>query len=358
MADKSKIEWTDASWNPVAGCNLVSPGCTHCYAMREAHRLGGNPGPAGDKYRGLTKVGANGAPVWNGVVRFWPQHLDQPLRWKRPRRIFVNSMSDLFHETLTFEEIAAVFGVMAAAPQHVYQVLTKRPERMLAFFAEARWGTVWSLRLALELMPLDSPARRALVNATLAPPHWPLQNAWLGVSVENQATADERIPLLLETPAAVRWVSYEPAIGSVDFAHFQPFAAHLFPSGSADSVYGILGGQLDWIVCGGESGPGARPMLPDWARSVRDQCQAAGVAFHFKQWGAWGPDWEGAELCGGCGGRKYDTASSGDRCGTCGSSDWKPAERPLDSLVHVGKKAAGRLLDGREWNEFPEVAHV
>jgi len=213
MGDKTGISWTDATWNPIAGCSVVSPGCTNCYAMKEAHRLGNALGQ--EKYRGLTKV-VNGKPVWTGEVRLWPAALDQPLRWKRPRRIFVNSMSDLFHEGLRDDQIDQVFAVMALASQHTFQVLTKRPERMLSYCAELHERRAVPVSLALhrvpgERSPRDVGAVEDAINAG------PLPNVWLGVSAEDQQRADERIPLLLQTPAAVRFVSYEPALGPIDF---------------------------------------------------------------------------------------------------------------------------------------------
>lgn len=261
MGDTS-IEWTSKTWNPVRGCTRVSEGCRNCYAERTAIRMSG-PGQA---YEGLVRSTPNG-PRWTGVARLAPEMLAQPLRWRKPQRVFVNSMSDLFHEGLGNEDIAAVFGVMAAAPQHTFQVLTKRPERMRAWFA-------WFHDVA------DTFGWRSVLH-TITPPHlsrvgwhvygivdqqaWPLPNVWLGVSVEDQATADERIPLLLETPAAVRFVSYEPALGPVRFGRFLD-----------------LGG-LDWIIGGSESGPGHRLAEMDWFRSVRDECDRAAVAFFFKQ---------------------------------------------------------------------------
>ncbi|MBY0431720.1 MAG: phage Gp37/Gp68 family protein, partial [Rhodospirillales bacterium] len=229
MGDKTGIEWTQATWNPMVGCSIMSSGCARCYAMREAHRLAHRLGI--DKYAGTTEETKAG-PIWNGTVRLHQPHLDQPLRWKRPRRIFVNSMSDLFHEALSDENIDKVFAVMALAHWHTFQVLTKRPERMLRWFTKERH-------------------RSAVVEYG-----WPLPNVWIGVSVENQAAADERIPFLLDTPAAVRWLSCEPLLGPVRLDRVD---------------------EIEWVVCGGESGPRARPMHPAWARSLRDQCETAGV---------------------------------------------------------------------------------
>jgi protein gp37 len=216
------IAWSDETWNQIRGCSRVSTGCTRCYAEEVAARFSG-PGLA---YEGLATRGSNGLPRWTGEVRMVPEHLADPLRWKRPRRVFVNSMSDLFHEKLTNEQIAAVFGVMAAAPRHTFQVLTKRAKRMREWFA---WiggmrgpsgisDTVPAMAVmsaAAKLPELIGPMTAAYQSAPLA---WPLPNVWLGVSCENQETADERIPDLLHCPAAVRFISYEPALGPVDFS--------------------------------------------------------------------------------------------------------------------------------------------
>lgn len=262
----TKIEWTDETWNPVRGCAIVSKGCTNCYAMKQAHRFSG----PGQPYEGLTKL-TKGGPVWTGKIRLVPERLDDPLRWKEPRRIFVNSMSDLFHEDVPHEFIARVFATMVEARQHTFQILTKRPARMLEvmkrFVAENE-------EFGGEL-PEDVPPR----------------NVWLGVSTEDQAAADERIPLLLQTPAAVRWISAEPLLGPIDlgihrYGETVRSYLRLRERGRGGDIQSGVG--LDWVVAGGESGPGARPMHPDWARSLRDQCKAAGVAFLFKQWGGVG----------------------------------------------------------------------
>lgn len=240
MSDRSDIEWTDASWNPVTGCTRVSPGCAHCYALRFAERFRGVP---------------DHPYVMGFDLTLRPERLTQPLRWKRPRRIFVNSMSDLFHEGVPAEYIQRVFEVMEAARWHTFQVLTKRHERLAV--------------LAQQL-------------------HWP-PNVWMGVSVENQRWA-LRASYLRDVPAAVRFLSVEPLLSPVCL-----------------DLRGI-----DWVIVGGESGPRSRRMRPEWVRSVRDQCVGAGVAFFFKQWGAYAED--GAR---------------------------------------VGKGRAGRVLDARTWDELP-----
>lgn len=293
----SDIEWTDTVWNPVLGCSRVSAGCQNCYAERFAHR------GLTERHRGLTVMGSKG-PRWTGEVRLVPEVLGTPLKWRKPRRVFVNSMSDLFHEGVPFEFIAAVFGVMAGAPQHTFQVLTKRPERVKAFFAwiaeqgeellaavneDPPSGSPCPLACWAFIGPAYTPERDVLAPglpafraASKAP--WPLPNIWLGVSVEDQATANERIPLLLECPAAVRWVSYEPALGPVDFEGLS------LDDGSGLSAFrtGDLADEdgLDWVVVGGESGPGARPFDLTWARSVVAQCKSAEVPCFVKQLGA------------------------------------------------------------------------
>lgn len=277
----TSIELTESVWNPVRGCSMVSPGCKHCYAMRQAHRFSGE----GHPYEGLTEITGMG-PRWTGRARFVQDMLAAPLHWKKPRRIFLNSMSDLFHGDITNEQIASVFGVMAACQQHTFQVLTKRPKRMLEWYDwyEGHSGAGASTYAAAmqAASMLNSAAVRRLDAATEAP--WPLPNVWLGVSVESQAAADERIPLLLQTPAAVRWVSAEPLLDDINLQHVMINNAPSPPFfGNALHEYRGFEHRIDWVVCGCESGPGARPMNIDWARSLRDQCVAAGVPFFLKQ---------------------------------------------------------------------------
>ena len=268
MNDKTRIEWTDATWNPVTGCTKVSEGCDHCYAETIAHRFAGTP------------AYPNGFDV---TLR--PERLDQPLRWQRPRRIFVNSMSDLFHSDVPDEFIARVFAVMALAPQHTLQVLTKRPGRMRSLLSSRSfedWVEAFVREEYSERWAPDGYEYR-----------WPLDNVWLGTSVESQKWADVRIPQLLGTPAAVRFLSCEPLLGPVDL-----FAWNI-----------DRGARVDWVIVGGESGPHARPMHPDWARHLRDDCLTAGIAFHFKQWGGVRPKANGRELDG----RTWDEYPEADR---------------------------------------------
>lgn len=290
---KTSIEWTNVTWNPVRGCSRVSEGCRNCYAERQAFRFINkregqkiilNHGP----FAGfVTKV--NGHPAWTGKVELVEKHLEDPLRWREPRRVFVNSMSDLFHEALPDEVIDRVFAVMALGTHHTYQVLTKRPERALDYMLRKRdiretvRGILSKVRLPrIQLEIADERLRREY-----------LPNVWLGVSVEDQATADERIPLLLQTSAAVRFVSYEPALGPVDFNDSRDWL-------TANAVHrtSAMDGRLDeidWIIVGGESGPGARPFDIQWARNAIEQCKAAGVACFVKQVGSapiftWDPE--------------------------------------------------------------------
>lgn len=277
MGDKTKIQWSEASWNCLVGCSRVSSGCTACYAERSAHRLAA----MGIKqYDGITKK-VGGEIRWTGEVRFVESALDLPLRWKKPRRIFVNSMSDLFHEKVRDEWVAAIFAVMFLARQHTYQILTKRPERMRNWM---QWFMRQPDQAGVLLDALGDLGIDAKVGQA-APGPWPKPHIWLGTSVEDQATANERIPLLLQTPAAVRWVSYEPALGPVDFEHIR------MPHGVVEVNDGLLPG-IDWTVVGGESGPGARPFDLAWARQTIAQCRAAGVPVFVKQIGAH-PWWDG-----------------------------------------------------------------
>ena len=263
---KTSIEWTDATWNPSAGCTRVSEGCRNCYAESMARRFKG-PEMA---YDGL--VGDDGR--WTGKIRFSEARLLDPLRWRSPRRIFVNSMSDLFHPNVSDDMRDNIFAVMALCPQHTFQVLTKRPERMLEYLRQVenerdmqRW-----INAGYEIIPnVTEGIRNAWEDMS-----WPLPNVWLGVSVEDQQTADERIPLLLQTPAAARFLSCEPLLGVIDLV------VRVSPQVRMDPLNRYDG--LDWVIVGGESGPHARPMHADWARTLRDQCVRANIPFFFKQW--------------------------------------------------------------------------
>lgn len=360
MADGTHIEWTDATWNPITGCSVVSPGCTNCYAMKLAGtRLQHHPSRSGLTME--TKAG----PVWNGQVRFNEGWLDQPLRWRKPRMIFVCAHGDLFHEAVPDEWIDRIFATMAMAMKHTFQVLTKRPALMKAY--------------------LTAPGRRDAViremyrqGAAFGAIPWPLSNVWLGVSVEDQARANERVPILLDTPAAVRWISAEPLLGPVDLTTLRRYnptgkpwidglrglvtrGGYLArsPSECSMSTSTMIPGELpgiDWVVVGGESGP--RPMHPDWARSLRDQCVQADVPFLFKQWGAWLP-WEPEH--GPCWKAQNGRSADGhalfpadmDHDPTWDDGLWAIPEEEHFAFQRVGKKAAGRKLDGVTWDQYP-----
>lgn len=279
MGDKSKIEWTDATWNPVTGCTKVSAGCKHCYAERHAKRFWGE--------RKFTDVEPH------------RDRLDQPIRWRKPRLVFVNSMSDLFHESVSDEFIDDVFAVMALCagvrdqcrgrncdhegfdceehglwhpPAHTFQVLTKRPERMNRYLSDDERFQ----RISTAARGFWRPGEA--VDEIFRKTPWPLPNVWLGISAEDQITANERLPFLLKTPAAVRFASFEPLLGPIDLALWRWY--------------------LDWVIVGGESGPGARTMHPEWARCIRDECTDNDVPFFFKQWGGVRKKEAGCELDG------------------------------------------------------------
>lgn len=353
MGSTTRIEWADATWGPVTGCTEVSPGCDHCYAKTFAERWRGTPGHYFEQ-------------GFDVVLR--PDKLDLPLRWKKPRRIFVNSMSDLFHAEVPDEFIARVFAVMALAPQHTFQVLTRRHGRMRSLLtSETFMQDLIQYVVAAEVhegLTFDGD------EYTLRS----LPNVWLGVSVENQQWADIRIPALLDTPAAVRFLSCEPLLGPVDLSPWltkhgreRAYRYHDTTCGAGQggcfhppcpcACHRLPDVQPDWVIVGGESGHGARPMHPEWARSLRDQCTTAGLPFLFKQWGGWAPVDEG---------RSGDVWLTPDlyptlqpwRPGSAGApaGKWDPAADVL--MRQVGKKAAGRELDGRTWDEFPEAVTV
>lgn len=297
MSDRSAIEWTDASWNPVTGCDKVSPGCAHCYAETFAER-----------WRGL-----EGHHFENGFdLQLRHSKLDQPLKWKRPRRIFVNSMSDLFHEEVPDSFIDLVFAVMAAADHHVFQILTKRPERMRDYLLHRSDARLWESLKASWPGKADErreQLRRRLSGAPAAP--MPLPNVWLGVSIENRRFV-ERADVLRETPAAVRFISAEPLLGPLiplGYSSYRPPSS--WTDGYEGPILDLHG--IDWLIVGGESGPGHRPIDIEWVRDLRDYAQqgwsptppSVGPAFFFKQWGG------------------------------------------------VRSKSGGRELDGRTWDEFP-----
>lgn len=272
----TSIEWAknvDGSagktWNPTRGCELTSPGCHNCYAMKIAHRFSG----AGEPFDGLTRLRDKGGPVWVGKGRLVESMLDLPLRTKKPTTWFVNSMSDLFWEEFTNKQIAAVFGVMAACPHHRFQVLTKRAERMREWF---RWVSDEARPHPATACGIEAVNHGADVDYLGLPDVWPLPNVWLGVSAEDQQRADERISHLLETPAVVRFVSAEPLLGPIDFNEHE----HLCETWRRGVTVGTY---LDWVILGSESGPGARPMDVAWAESIVHQCKDTRTACFVKQ---------------------------------------------------------------------------
>jgi protein gp37 len=306
------IEWTHATWNPVRGCSRVSEGCRHCYAERQAIRHAG----AGRPYEGLVRKTPHG-PQWTGQISFVEHALLEPLRWRDPRLVFVNSMSDLFHERVAVDQIALVFAAMAAAPQHGFQVLTKRASRMLEVVHRLYDNGGALVRIAADLLAAEARA------CHLGQDGWtfPLPNVWLGVSVEDQARADERIPYLLGTPAAVRFVSAEPLLGPVDLTRV------VLDEGVAEDVLGDADLRadpkappcLDWVIVGGESGPRARPFDLAWARQMVATCLEREVPIFVKQLGA----------------QPFDSARVGEMqdVGLADRKGGDPAEWPADLRV-------------------------
>ena len=392
MADNTSIEWTDATWNPIRArnretgkvgwfCTHASAGCVNCYAEGINHRLG-----TGVAFKaqnaGLVEVFAGDAM------------LTQPLRWKRPRKIFVCSMTDLFGDFVTDEMIDRVFAVMALCPQHTFQVLTKRAERMRAWFARmnsSQVGREHETCICPEILDDALADLTCTHGGVLDETPWPLPNLWLGVSAEDQTRADERIPILLDTPAAKRFVSLEPLLGPIkigaylDGCHecgggcgtrladypdiercegcdeeFGPEISEGCPkcAGELEPVCPDCGHymvhqhpdtvNLDWVIVGGESGPKARPMHPDWARRIRDDCAAAGVAFQFKQWGEWAP---GENVAAG--GRAVHAAHWFEE-----PTFDESGKGPPPDLYRVGKRAAGRTLDGVTHDGFPDQKEI
>ncbi|MGY2732358.1 phage Gp37/Gp68 family protein [Sphingomonas sp. UYP23] len=404
MADRTKIEWTDATVNAVNGCSVLSPGCKLCYAMKQAHRF--------DARRGLTRMTAGGM-VWTGEVRLNEKQLLQPLAWKRARRIFWNAHGDLFHDSVPDEWIDKVFAVCALTPQHSHQILTKRSARMRAYMsapdvvrrictvaAQLRYVgapnperginefhrhmagsaklTAWAVKggIASDMFFREQPNRSYPTWID-----WPFPNVWLGVSVEDQQRADERIPDLLATPAAVRFISAEPLLGPVRLTNIDCSARADQPdfywinalTGEHDDMCRPCAPvpSLDWVIVGGESGPGARPMHPDWAEQLRDQCHKAGVPFLFKQWGHWAPvsaiDAELIEACYFPAPANRPDASrrckvdqcvlhrDGKRFDGCEMYEWGAFLQGTYAMtmMAVGKGRAGRLLGGVTHDGMP-----
>ena len=370
---ETKIEWADAVWNPITGCTPISEACEHCYAKRMANRLAGRYGyPAYEPFR----------------VMFHPERLKEPTIWRKPRRIFVCSMADLFHEDVAYEWISAVMLVASICSHHTFMILTKRPDRMKAYFDSNPFGYTQGAALAefCKYLPTISPGgRRDRINGdgTIngnGNNEWPLPNVIGMVTAENQQRADERIPDLLASPFAMRGVSIEPMLGPVNIERYLPEHDYRPTYDYYRTMFPKIGNKpipirrgIDWVICGGETGPGARPMHPDWARSLRDQCQAAVVPFFFKQWGEWAAATV-VDDSGFYGGRAFDNPAGGRQSAVIRERSTKAFQSGTTRLlepgdvtaggvmmldrnivaVRVGKKAAGRLIDGREWSEFPD----
>lgn len=392
MAENLKIEWTDATWNPITGCTKISPGCTNCYAERMSKRLAGRYGYPADE------------PFKPGIVH--DKALYEPIKWKKPRKVFVCSMGDLFHEKVNFHDIDLIVSLVALLPQHQFLFLTKRPMRMKEYFAGERDEGITSGYIQEITRASGGRGDKQFryfpgIWQRIEPPktwQWPLPNLWLGVTVCNQAEADEKIPVLLDTPAAGRFVSVEPMLGPVDFRQWlvkDRFYTAKCPRcgwiGSSEhcgsSDYWSQDGcecpkcctecddfsddrKLDWMICGGETGPDARPLHLDWVRSLRGQCQESDTPFFFKQWGEYGPTAENIQT-GDSVFRMFDSESHwvnkasswmrpGDVCidaigKICrNGGDFGKASYPVVIVRRVGKKNSGCLLDGKEFKEFPE----
>lgn len=339
MADKSHIEWTDATWNPVTGCTVLSPGCANCYAMKLAGtRLRNHP-----SRKGLTTESKAG-PVWNGQVRFNEEWLLQPLGWSKPRMIFVCAHGDLFHEDVPDEWIDLVFKVMAMASRHTFQVLTKRAGRMRAYVNQARDRIIARTEDGHPHIGIETDKHFRCMTKIGGELPWPLPNVWLGVSAERQKEADTRLVDLVETPATVRFVSIEPMLGPISLFDFigpwGPTPAHLQAPP-----------QLDWVIVGGESGADARPMHPQWARDLRDQCAAAEVPFFFKQWGQYAPLDKVLPVI---------TAQGGNSNVAWPDGSIGPGRAYLkggtgEQLYRATKAIAGRRLDGQLHDGMPAV---
>ena len=373
MADGTAIEWCDATINAISGCLPASPGCTNCFASTAGQRRRPN-----HPVNGLTRPAKADDPashhVWTGAIRLNEEWLVKPLRWSRPRRIFWNAHGDPFFERVPYEWVDRELAVAALTPHHVHMLLTKRTARMRRYFAMP--GTPERILEAAKALP--APFGRLPDRW-----QWPLPNVWLGTSVEDQKRAVQRIPDLLATPAAVRFISAEPLLEDIDLAHC--YSAAAFKSAMAEDVARGIAGRaqseeetlpgLHWAIVGGESGFGARPLHPDWALNLRDQCIAAGVAFLFKQWGEWAPvshmsdetidacywpaperDPEARRRC------KIDQCvlhRDGQRFDGEAMFRRRAVEQGAGAVTmfRIGKRRAGRLLDGVEHNAFPQPCH-
>lgn len=323
----TKIEWTDETWNPFTGCTKVSIGCDNCYAEKMWPRL--------------TKMNKAYAGRKFSNVQFHPERLEVPFRWKKPRKIFVCSMGDLFHERNSFEQIASVYGVMASCPQHTFQVLTKRPDRALEFYDWIRLY-VGCTKDAFRKFLLTSSQSGHLMsydNYYQMGCNWPLPNLWIGVTAENQDQLDKRLSILFQIPASKYFVSMEPLLSEISFRW-----AKWITIGQSKTT-GHLDGlkKLDWVIAGGETGHKARPIHPDWVRSIRDQCKETGTPFFFKGWGEWALKNQTKLL-----------ETKGFKCLDI-STDEEAGMYSLGRLIYkFGKSKSGSLLDGVEYKQFPK----
>lgn len=363
MADRTHIEWCHATINAISGCTPVSPGCTNCYAMR----AGGMNRPHHPS-AGLTQPSKAGH-VWTGAVRLNEEWLRKPLAWQQPRRIFWNAHGDPWHESVPFEWVDREMAIAALTPRHRHLFLTKRSARMRRYFANAHTPErILEAAKAIKALPAQW--------------SWPLPNVWLGVSVEDQTRAEERLPDLLQTPAAIHFASAEPLLGPLDLTRVmtnaEPWAERV--NALTGRTYGAFGEPgprmslgLDWVIVGGESGPGSRPMHPDWDRSLLRQCLDTRTAFLMKQWGDWAPV---SEMTDEQVDRCYAPAPEHDPearrrrlVDACvlhadGSRfDGKAmyefgafaANSRAMTMMRVGKRAAGRTLDRVIWDQYPEL---
>ncbi|MES2004314.1 MAG: phage Gp37/Gp68 family protein [Bacteroidota bacterium] len=340
---KSKIEWTGETWNPLIGCDKISAGCKNCYAITTAWIRQHNP-KMQEKFAGTVEKGANGQLNWTGKLNMSMAALDIPLNNKKPTVYFVNSMSDLFHEAVPFDFIDKIFCIMAITQHHTYQVLTKRAYRMVEYFKSGAVSRIYSEleRIAPAGQEMAASAMFHLIKYQYLP------NVWIGVSAEDQKTADDRVPKLLDVPAAVRFLSCEPLLGDINLSKY------LLPL-KREGLHACRG--IHWVIAGGESGKDARPMHPDWARSLRDQCRANDVPFFFKQWGEYSP-YMLRDI--------YTEDKPLMFLEADGQFSWWAGD--IDTTINystnytghgqafdkVGKKAAGNVLDGRTHEEYPK----
>ena len=337
----TKIEWTNETWNPIIGCSKISEGCKNCYAERMAGRLSNITKTAYylkvvEQNRPALLV-IKGLPKWNGETQFINQQLLKPTQWKKPRKIFVCSMGDLFHESIPFEWIDVVFSIMSDIDQHIYQVLTKRPFRMQQFYdwKAKQLGVKWQAK----------------------------DNVWIGVTVESQEQVYRILPLL-KVPSKIRFISCEPLLSNIDL--YPWLDEYIGPSETGHNDW--LNG-LNWVIVGGESGPEARPMHPEWVRSLKNQCKISGTPFFFKQWGEWYTDWLNIQTKEPVfkmypNYQKFQQklwVRKGDSCidmngKICkNGGDMKTASYPVAIMQKIGKQKSGVILDGKEYKQFPKI---